>query len=158
MDITNINILKSKGWEIINKEPFQIEHKDGSKASGIAASIVLENETQNINKDIPKILKEIELQSVNLRKIVNFSEPFKFLFKERIKETLILIQADGFGGAGIQIITGDYPIKFKSNNLAFITEESALKFVEDLKKYSLNLPLCLQNSKYKKFARKNSNS
>jgi len=157
MDINDIEILKSKGWEIKNKKPLKIKHIDGSEASGTAAIIVIENESQSFNTDIPKILKEIELRSVNLRKSIKFSEPFKFLFKERIKEKLILVQADGLGGAGIQIITGNYPIEFKSNNLAFITEDAALKFIKELKEYSLNLPLCLQNSKLKKFARKNKN-
>jgi hypothetical protein len=149
----NEELLTSKGWTIQNLEPLELKHTDGSIASGRAAIIVAERESEDFSTDVPQILKEIQIQATNLRKTIKASEPFKFLFKERIGAKLILIQADGIGGAGLQIITGDYPIEFKSNNLAFITEDSALKFIEELKKYDLDLNLCLQESKYTKYAR-----
>jgi hypothetical protein len=81
-------------------------------------------------------LKELEKESATIRQRLGLSPPNTVIFRasiDPIEDEDLMIEADGFGGATLSIVEGNYPIDFQClRETRFPTERAAIEAAEHL--------------------------
>jgi hypothetical protein len=67
----NTKILERFGWQIICQSPFEIQHQDGSFASGQAANLVLEECRKEYREEHPLVFEYKNWKGeIGIRKVI----------------------------------------------------------------------------------------
>lgn len=81
-------------------------------------------------------LKNLQSQADAIRKELKISQPGEIIFQATVPSTwddLIVVEADGFGGANVSIVEGDFPIdynvKYESD---FSSEDEAQEIADQI--------------------------
>lgn len=81
-------------------------------------------------------LKRLQAEAERIRQRLHISSPNSMVFRAPINpfdDEEIVVEADGFGGASLSIIEGNYPIDFLSlRETKFATERAAIREAERL--------------------------
>ena len=81
-------------------------------------------------------LKQLESESAMIRQRLRISIPNTVIFRasvDPIEGEDVVVEADGFGGATLSIVEGNYPIDFLSlRETRFATESAAIQAAEGL--------------------------
>ena len=89
------------------------------------------NETEAIAR-----LKQLESESTAIRQQLGISHPNAIIFRasiDPVEDQDVVIEADGFGGAMLSIVEGNYPIDFLClRETRFPTERAAVEAAERL--------------------------
>jgi hypothetical protein len=90
-------------------------------------------------------LRELEAKSAAIRRRLQISPPNIVIYKadfNAIDDEMIVVEADGLGGAVLKVAEGNYPIDFLCLlEKRFRTEAAAIKAAEQLKKRGSVSPL-----------------
>jgi hypothetical protein len=83
-------------------------------------------------------LRKLEVKSAAIRRKLQISPPNVVIYKadfNAIDDEIIVVEADGLGGATLKVAEGNYPIDFLCLlEKRFRTEAAAIKAAEQLKK------------------------
>lgn len=81
-------------------------------------------------------LKQLDAESAMIRQRIGVSSPNTVLFRASVdpfEDEDVVIEADGFGGAKLSVVAGNYPIDFLSlRETKFATERDAIEEAERL--------------------------
>jgi hypothetical protein len=78
-----------------------------------------------LKEDIEE-LRRLDVQAQALRTKLGFGQPDEVIWQADSGEDLLLVEADGYGGASVQEVEGNYPVDFTSKHeRAYATEEEA---------------------------------
>jgi hypothetical protein len=87
-----------------------------------------------LNKTERDSVARLQAQLDSLRKQLKISERGHVLYRfdaSYCDEEIILVEADGFGGAVLRVVEGNYPMDFPTREeQAFQTEDEAIKAAE----------------------------
>ncbi len=79
-------------------------------------------------------LRRIHEEADKIRKQLDISPPGEVLYRaelDLIQDKIVLVEADGFGGATTKVVEGNYPVDyFTKFEKAFATEEEAITAAE----------------------------
>ena len=89
------------------------------------------NDAENLAK-----LKHLHSESENIRQRLGISPPNSVIFRaaiDPIEDEEVVVEADGFGGAKLSIVEGNYPIDFLTlRETRFAAERKAIRAAERL--------------------------
>lgn len=89
------------------------------------------NDAESIAK-----LKQLHSESENIRQRLGISSPNSVIFRasiDPVEDEEVVVEADGFGGAKLSVVEGNYPIDFLSRReMRFATERKAIQAAERL--------------------------
>ena len=81
-------------------------------------------------------LKHLHAESESIRQRLHISAPDSIIFRapvNAVDDEEVVVEADGFGGAMLSVIEGNYPIDFLSRReTRFATERAAIEAAERL--------------------------
>ena len=81
-------------------------------------------------------LKQLESEASMIRQRLGISKPNAVIFRASanpLDDEDVVVEADGFGGATLSIVEGNYPIDFLSlHETRFATERGAIQAAEGL--------------------------
>jgi hypothetical protein len=81
-------------------------------------------------------LKQLENESAIIRQRLRISSPNAVIFQtpmNAVDDEDVVVEADGFGGAMLSVVEGNYPIDFLSlRETGFATERAAIRAAERL--------------------------
>ena len=81
-------------------------------------------------------LKRLHAESEGIRRRLRISSPNSIVFRAPINpfdDEEVVVKADGFGGAKLSVVEGNYPIDFLSlRETTFATERAAIDAAERL--------------------------
>ncbi len=81
-------------------------------------------------------LKRLHAESEDLRRRLRINSPNSIVFRAPINavdDEEIVVEADGFGGARLSVVEGNYPIDFLSlRETTFASERAAIEAAERL--------------------------
>lgn len=81
-------------------------------------------------------LKELEIESTGIRRRLGISSPNAVIYQaalNAVDDEIVIVEADGFGGATLTIVEGNYPIDFLClRETKFATESAATEAAERL--------------------------
>ena len=81
-------------------------------------------------------LKELETESAAIRHRLGLSSPNAVIYQaplNAVDDEIVVVEADGFGGATLSIVEGNYPIDFLClRETRFVTERAAIEVAERL--------------------------
>jgi len=79
-------------------------------------------------------LKQLHSESENIRQRLGISPPNSVIFRasiDPVEDEEVVVEADGFGGAKLSVVEGNYPIDFLSlRETRFATERRAIRAAE----------------------------
>ncbi|PYL78305.1 MAG: hypothetical protein DMF26_01075 [Verrucomicrobia bacterium] len=89
------------------------------------------NEAQSLIR-----LKRLQAESEGIRRRLRISSPNSIVFRapiDPVDEEEVVVEADGFGGATLSVVEGNYPIDFLClRETRFRTERAAIQAAEGL--------------------------
>jgi len=81
-------------------------------------------------------LKRLQAESEGIRRRLRISSPNSIVFRapiDPVDEEEVVVEADGFGGATLSVVEGNYPIDFLClRETRFRTERAAIQAAEGL--------------------------
>ena len=81
-------------------------------------------------------LKHLHTETERIRRRLSISSPNSIVFRaslNSVDDEEVLVEADGFGGARLSVVEGNYPIDFLSlRERTFATERGAIEAAERL--------------------------
>ena len=81
-------------------------------------------------------LKELEHESAAIRQRLRISSPNAVIYQAAVNavdQEVVVVEADGLGGATLSVVEGNYPIDFLTlREMRFTTEHAAIEAAEGL--------------------------
>ena len=92
------------------------------------------NATKSYEQPRPRKIKKLQTEIDEFRNRLGVSSPGTILYQSRNSDdTLVLVEADGFGGAKTLVVEGNYPIDYFTRfEKSFQREREAEDTAEDL--------------------------
>ncbi len=92
--------------------------------------------TIKVSSEDRRVIEVLETQLAAIRTRLDISPPRTVLFQEGLSYAdteIVIVEADGFGGALLLVVDGNYPLDFVvSRQRDFSTESEALEFADEL--------------------------